>query len=90
MTQQQLELKVADLEREVAELRREIKPLRPLHSVSDAFGMFADDPDFEDVVLLGHEYLDQANCDQPRHRGPLMLVLDTDNSRRLAAGSNAK
>ena len=45
MTQQQLERKMADLEREVAELRREIKPLRPLRSVSDTFGMFADDAD---------------------------------------------
>ena len=61
MTQQQLELKVADLEREVAELRREIKPLRPLHSVSDTF---ADAPDFEDVVQLGREYRDQINSHQ--------------------------
>lgn len=64
MTQQQLELKVADLEREVAELRREIKPLRPLRSVSDTFGMFADAPDFEDVVQLGREYRDQINSHQ--------------------------
>ena len=70
MTQQQLERKMADLEREVAELKREIKPLRPLHSVSDTFGMFADDPDFEDVVRLGREYRDQANRDQSNTEAP--------------------
>ena len=70
MTQEQLERKMADLEFEVAELRREIKPLRPLRSVPDTFGMFADDPDFEDVVRLGREYRDQANRDQPDAEAP--------------------
>ena len=70
MTQEQLERKMADLESEVAELRREIKPLRPLRSVPDTFGMFADDPDFEDVVRLGREYRDQANRDQPDAEAP--------------------
>lgn len=70
MTQEQLERKMADLEREVAELRCEIKPLRPLRNVPDTFGMFADDPDFEDVVRLGREYRDQANRDQPSAEAP--------------------
>ena len=70
MTQEQLERKMADLEREVVELRREIKPLRPLHSAPDTFGMFADDPDFEDVVRLGREYRDQANRDLPTAEAP--------------------
>jgi hypothetical protein len=64
VTQQQLEQKMAELEREVAELRREIKPLRPLRSVPDTFGMFSDDPEFEDVVRLGREYRDQANAEE--------------------------
>ncbi len=70
MTQEQLERKMADLECEVAELRREIKPLRPLRSVPDTFGMFADDPDFEDVVRLGREYRDQANRYQSNVEAP--------------------
>lgn len=62
MTQQQLEQKLEELEREVAELRRAIKPLRPLQSVPETFGMFADDPEFEDVARLGREYRDQVNA----------------------------
>ena len=65
MTQQQLELRMEELEREVAELRREIKPLRPLRSVTDTFGLFADDPEFEEVVRLGREFRDQANAEEP-------------------------
>ena len=65
MTQQQLEQRMKELEREVAELRREIKPLRPLRSVPDSFGMFADDPEFEEVARLGREFRDQVNAEEP-------------------------
>ena len=70
MTQEQLERKMANLECEVAELQREINPLRPLRSVPDTFGMFADGPDFEDAVRLGREYRDQKNRDQPDAEAP--------------------
>ena len=63
MTIEQLERKVNDLERQVAELRRELKPLRPLGSVAETFGMFADDPDFDEIVRLGREYREQANAE---------------------------
>ncbi len=63
MTLEELEQKVDDLERQVVELRRELKPLRPLSSVADTFGVFAGDPEFEDMVRLGREYRDQVNAE---------------------------
>ena len=60
MTLEQLEKKVNDLERQIAELRREIRPLSPLPSVQKTFGMFANDPEFDEIVRLGREYRRQA------------------------------
>ena len=56
MTLQQLEQRLSDLERQVAELQREIRPLRPFPHVMDTFGMFANDPEFDEIVRLGREY----------------------------------
>jgi hypothetical protein len=61
MTLQQLEQRLTELERQFAELQRDIRPLRPFPNVNDTFGMFADDPDFDEVVRLGREYRRQAN-----------------------------
>jgi hypothetical protein len=63
MTLEQLEQKVNDLERQVVELQRQIKPLRPMTKVADTFGMFANDPDFDEVVRLGREYREQVNIE---------------------------
>jgi hypothetical protein len=63
MTLEQLAQKVNDLERQIAELRREIRPLRPLGGVEETFGMFADDPEFDQIVRLGREYRDQVNAE---------------------------
>lgn len=63
MTLEQLEMKVHELERQIAELRQEIRPLRPLPSVQETFGMFADDPDFDEIVRLGREYREQADTE---------------------------
>jgi hypothetical protein len=51
------------LEQQVAELRREVMPLRPFTAVADTFGLFAADPDFDEVVRLGREYRDQTNAE---------------------------
>ena len=59
MTLEQLEKRVHD--RQVAELQGERRPLRPLGSVGETFGMFAADPDFDEIVRLGREYRDQDN-----------------------------
>jgi hypothetical protein len=56
MTLEQLEQRVTDLERQVAELRGGLRPLRPLSSVGETFGMFAADPEFDEIVRLGREY----------------------------------
>lgn len=63
MTLEQLELRVHDLERQVAELRDELKPMRPLGSVQETFGMFAGDPEYEEMVRLGREYRNQVNSE---------------------------
>ena len=56
MTLEQLAQKVAELERQVDELRREVRPLRPLKTFGESFGMFANDPEFDEIVRLGREY----------------------------------
>ncbi len=61
MTLEQLERRIDDLERQVAELRRELRPLRPMQGVAETFGMFGDDPEFNEIVELGREYRNQAN-----------------------------
>ena len=63
MTLDQLERKVNDLERQVAELRSELKPMRPVGSAADTFGMFREDPVFDEIVRLGREYRDQVNAE---------------------------
>ena len=63
MTLEQLEQRVRDLERQVAELRSELKPLRPLGSVRGTFGMFGEDPEFDEIVRLGREYRDRVNSE---------------------------
>ena len=63
MTLQQLEQRLIDLERQVSELQREVRPLRPFPSVKDTFGMFANDPDFDEIVRLGREYRQQVNSE---------------------------
>lgn len=63
MTLEQLEQRVSDLERQLAELRRNVQPLGRMNSVKETFGMFADDPGFDEIVRLGREYRDQANSE---------------------------
>jgi hypothetical protein len=64
MADQQLEQRVSELEREVSELRRELRPLRALGSIEETFGMFSDDPEFNEMVRLGREFREQANEDK--------------------------
>ena len=65
MTLEQLEKKVYELERQVTELRGEVKPLRPLPSCDATFGMFANDPEFDEIVRLGREFRQQATAEVP-------------------------
>ena len=63
MTLEQLEQRVHELERQLAELRCELKPLAPLGGVQETFGMFAEDPEFDEIVRLGREYREQINSE---------------------------
>jgi len=63
MTLEQLEQRVHDLERQVAQLRDELKALRPAGSIGETFGMFAGDPEFEEMIRFGREYRDQINAE---------------------------
>ena len=63
MTLDQLERKVNELERQVAELRNELRPLRGVGNPADTFGMFREDPPFDEIVRRGREYRDQVNAE---------------------------
>lgn len=65
MSFEHLSHRVAALERQVAELRRTVKPLGPLMSVPETFGMFADDPEFDDIIRYGREYRAAMNAEVP-------------------------
>ena len=62
MTLQKLEQRLSELE-QVAELKCEARPLRPLASAKDTFGMFANNPVFDEIVRLGSEYREQVNSE---------------------------
>ena len=62
MTIQELEQRLNDLEQEVATLRREIKPSQTLSKPENTFGIFANDPEFDEIVRLGREYRNEANA----------------------------
>ncbi len=55
MTLEQLEGRLSKLEREVAEMRKERELLRPYRNIRKTFGMFADDPVFDEIARLGRE-----------------------------------
>lgn len=63
MTLDALERRVNELDRQVAELRNELRPLRPVGNPADTFGMFREDPLFDEIVRLGRGYRDQANAE---------------------------
>ena len=56
-----LEERVATLEKEFATLKQVVAPNIPRKDWRDTFGMFADDPEFDDVLRRGREFRQQAN-----------------------------
>lgn len=62
MTIQELAQRLSDLEQEVATLRRDVKPSQTLSKPQDTFGIFANDPEFDEIVRLGREYRNEANA----------------------------
>lgn len=65
MTIDQLNERVTELEQQVAQLQRDLKTFAPLSNIQQTFGMFADDPDFDEIVKLGREYRQQVNAEEP-------------------------
>jgi hypothetical protein len=63
MTLDQLERRVHELERQMADLQKESLTLSSADSASRTFGMFRDDPLFDEIVRLGREYRNQINAE---------------------------
>ncbi len=61
MTLQQLEERLLELEEKFQKLEHRISPTSATKPWRDTFGMFADDPEFDEVLRLGREYRDQQN-----------------------------
>jgi len=57
---QNLEQRVATLEKELNELKRQLRSL-PVKDWRRTVGMFAHDPDFDEIVRLGKEWRDEQN-----------------------------
>lgn len=64
MTNEQLEKRVIELERQVAELRRNQKSFAPFRNMEETFGIFANDPEFDEIVRLGREYRQKVNAEE--------------------------
>jgi hypothetical protein len=60
---QTLEKRVEELERKVAELMEQVLPMRR-KDCRRTFGIFKDDPDFEEAVRLGREYREQQTYEK--------------------------
>jgi len=63
MTLENLEQRVHELERQVAALRSQVKALRSFARAQTTFGIFGEDPEFDQIVRLGREYRDQVNAE---------------------------
>lgn len=61
MTLQQLEERLLKLEEKFQKLEKQLPFASPAKSWRDTFGMFANDPDFDEVLRLGREYREQEN-----------------------------
>ena len=61
---QTLEQRVEELEKKVAELSRKPGPSLRKKDPWRTFGIFKDDPDFQEAVRLGREYREQQTYDK--------------------------
>jgi hypothetical protein len=65
MTLQQLEQRIRELEEKFQNLEKRIPPDTPPRRWRKTFGMFANDPDFDEVLRLGREFREQENQRTP-------------------------
>jgi hypothetical protein len=61
MTIEQLESRLSDLEVQFAEWKARAEDRRPRGNWRSTFGMFGDDPEFDEILRLGKEYREEAN-----------------------------
>ena len=61
MTLPNLEERIAILEREFEAFKLRLNPAGTATSWRETFGMFARDPDFEEVLRLGREFREEEN-----------------------------
>ena len=61
---QTIEKRVEELEKKVAELSRKPGPSLRKKDPWRTFGIFKDDPDFQEAVRLGREYREQQTYDK--------------------------
>ena len=61
---QTLEKRVEELEKKVAELSSQPSPAVRKKDPWRTFGIFKDDPDFQEAVRLGREYREQQTYDK--------------------------
>jgi len=61
---QTLEKRVEELERKVAELSAQPDRSSRKKDPWRTFGIFQNDPDFEEAVRLGREYREQQTCEK--------------------------
>jgi hypothetical protein len=61
MAAQDLENRVIELERQMADVQRKLEASHPVKDWRRTFGMFANDPVFEEIVELGREYREEQN-----------------------------
>jgi hypothetical protein len=61
---QTLEKRVEELEKKVAELSSKPDPAARRKDPWRTFGIFKDDPDFQEAVRLGREYREQQTYDK--------------------------
>jgi len=66
MTTPELERRLEDLERDVLVLKDALRPAEQRPDWRRTVGVFADDPEFEEIVRLGAEYRrQQRQADEP-------------------------
>lgn len=63
MVKRNLEERVAVLEKKFSEFERLLRPQARKKDWLRTFGMFADDPGFEELVRLGREYRESQRSD---------------------------
>lgn len=66
MAERTLEKRIASLERDFEQFKKRLRPLPK--GWGETFGMFANDPDFDNIVRLGREYRQKLRPKRTRRK----------------------